>query len=84
MLKRIKVEGFDDDELLDITPVDLEWDYTEEERKNAWNDMLRNANTGMMSWAEKNFKMKLIDNLYHMRYYKTNQTIYLTSTKGEK
>lgn len=57
---------------------------SEEEQKCAQNDMLRNASTGMMSWAEKNFKMKLIDNLYHMRYYKYNQTIYLNSKKGEK
>lgn len=64
---------------------DFEWDdYTPDERKRAWDDMLHNANTGMMSWAEKNFRMKLIDNLYHMRYYKDNQTIYLNSKKGEK
>lgn len=57
---------------------------TEEESERACNDMLRNASTGMMSWAEKNFKMKLIDNLFHMRYYKYNQTIYLNPHKGEK
>lgn len=56
-----------------------------EDKKRAWNDLLKNANTGMMSWAEKNFKQKLIDNLYKMEYYKYNQTIYLTSPiKKEK
>jgi len=58
--------------------------YSEEECRRACSDMLRNSHTGMMSWAEKNFRMKLIDNLYHMRYYKDNQTIYLNSKKGEK
>ena len=48
-----------------------------EEKKRYWNDLLRNSNTGMMSWAEKNFKQKLIDLLYHSSYYKSNQTIYL-------
>ena len=52
-----------------------------EEKQRAWNDLLRNANTGMMSWAEKNFKQKLIDTLYRMRYYKYNQTIYLKPLK---
>lgn len=48
-----------------------------EEKRRYWNDLLRNSNTGMMSWAEKNFKQKLIDNLYQSSYYKFNQTIYL-------
>lgn len=48
-----------------------------EEKKRYWNDLLRNSNTGMMSWAEKNFKQKLIDLLYQSSYYKSNQTIYL-------
>ena len=56
-----------------------------EELERAWSDILRNANTGMMSWAEKNFRQKCIDILYHMRYYKYNQTIYLKhSKKGDK
>lgn len=54
------------------------------ELKRAWNDLLRNANTGMMSWAEKNFKQKLIDILFEMDYYKYNQTIYLNDSKKEK
>lgn len=55
------------------------------EAKRACNDMLRNAQTGMMSWAEKNFRHKLIDNLFYMGYYKDNQTIYLIDTpKKEK
>lgn len=49
----------------------------EEENKCYWNDLLRNSSTGMMSWAEKNFKQKLIDLLYQSGYYKSNQTIYL-------
>lgn len=48
-----------------------------EEKKRYWNDLLRNSSTGMMSWAEKNFKQKLIDLLYQSSYYKSNQTIYL-------
>ncbi|MBQ9180945.1 hypothetical protein IJ135_02530 [Candidatus Saccharibacteria bacterium] len=56
-----------------------------EDKKRDWNDLLKNATTCMMSWAEKNFKQKLIDNLYKMEYYKYNQTIYLTSPiKKEK
>lgn len=55
------------------------------EEKRACNDMLRNAQTGMMSWAEKNFRQKLIDNLFRLSYYKDNQTIYLNDTpKKEK
>lgn len=55
-----------------------------EEKQRAWDDLLRNANTGMMSWAEKNFRQKTIDTLYHMRYYKYNQTIYLKPLKKDK
>lgn len=55
-----------------------------EAMRRAWNDLLRNANTGMMSWAEKNFKQKLIDILFHMGYYRYNQTIYLNSPKEKK
>lgn len=56
-----------------------------EENRRAWNDILRNANTSMMSWAEKNFRLKTIDILYHMRYYRSNQTIYLTlPSKGKE
>lgn len=55
-----------------------------EDKRRAWNDLLKNANTGMMSWAEKHFKQKLIDILYQMDYYKYNQTIYLNSPKKEK
>lgn len=58
--------------------------FSEEECKRAANDQLRNAHTGMMSWAEKNFRLKLIDKLFWLRYYKDNQTIYLNSKKGEK
>lgn len=52
-----------------------------EELKRASNDLLRNATKSMTSWAEKNHKQKLIDILYHMGYYKYNQTIYLNSNK---
>lgn len=54
-------------------------DEMPDELRNASNDMLRNATNGMMSWAERNYKQKLIDNLYKMGYYKYNQTIYLTN-----
>lgn len=54
-----------------------------EELERAWADVLRNANTGMMSWAEKNFRQKCIDILYHMHYYRFNQTIYLKPNKGD-
>lgn len=57
-------------------------EITAEEQRCAHNDLLRNAQTSMMSWAEKNFRQKLIDNLYHMRYYKSNQTIYLNENKN--
>ena len=53
------------------------------EKLRAWNDMLQNASKGMMSWAEKSFKLKLIDKLYHMDYYKYNQTIYLKDNSKE-
>lgn len=49
------------------------------ELENATNDLLKNATTGMMSWAERSFKHKLIDTLYKMGYYKYNQTIYLNN-----
>lgn len=49
-----------------------------EELKRASNDLLKNATKSMTSWAEKNHKQKLIDILFHMGYYKYNQTIYLT------
>lgn len=55
-----------------------------EEQKRACNDMLKNAQTGMMSWAEKNFRHKLIDNLFKLGYYSSNQTIYLSTPKQEK
>lgn len=54
-----------------------------EELKRASNDLLRNATKSMTSWAEKNHKQKLIDILYHMGYYKYNQTIYLTNSNKE-
>lgn len=54
-----------------------------EELKRASNDLLKNATKSMTSWAEKNHKQKLIDILYHMGYYKYNQTIYLTSPTKE-
>lgn len=49
-----------------------------EEVKRASNDLLHVATKGMMSWAEKNHKQKLIDILYRMGYYKYNQTIFLS------
>lgn len=52
-----------------------------EQRRRAWNDILKNATQGMMSWAERNFKQKSIEILYEMGYYKFNQTIYLNSPK---
>ena len=55
-----------------------------EELKRASNDLLKNATRSMTSWAEKNHKQKLIDNLYRMGYYKQNQTIYLTLNNPTK
>ena len=63
--------------------VEQKSDEMPQDLKRASADLLRNANTGMMSWAEKNYKQKLIDILYHMGYYKYNQTIYLTLPKRE-
>lgn len=59
-------------------------DDLEEETRRACSDILRNANTGMMSWAEKNFRQKCIEILYKMGYYKYNQTIYLNESKRLK
>lgn len=53
------------------------------EVKRAVDDLLRNATKSMTSWAEKNHKQKLIDILFHMGYYKYNQTIYLSSPTKE-
>jgi len=75
MTRNIEVEE-PDDELFDYDEP-----FTDEERQRAWSDILRNAGTGMMSWAEKNFRQKTIEILYHMRYYKDNQTIYLKDSK---
>lgn len=54
-----------------------------EEIRRASNDLLKNATKSMTSWAEKNHKQKLIDILFHMGYYKYNQTIYLTPPTKE-
>lgn len=53
------------------------------ELKNASNDLLRVATKGMMSWAEKNHKQKLIELLYKMGYYKYNQTIFVNTSNEE-
>lgn len=58
----------------------VESDKMPDDVKNASNDLLRIATKGMMSWAEKNHKQKLIDILFKMGYYKYNQTIFLNNT----
>ncbi|MBQ3445815.1 hypothetical protein IJG29_03800 [Candidatus Saccharibacteria bacterium] len=69
--------------LVPISEKENESTKVPEDKKRAWNDLLKNANTGMMSWAEKNYKQKLIDILYQMDYYKYNQTIYVKPPKGD-
>lgn len=55
-------------------------DEMPEEIRRVCADILKNATTPMITQAEKGFRLKVIDNLYKVGYYKYKQSAYVNET----
>lgn len=62
--------------LVPVNKVDEDSQKMNDEQKNCANDLLRNAQSRGLNYAEKGFRQKLIDILYKLGYYKDNKTIF--------
>lgn len=62
----------------DITDVNLD----DVARDRAIADLLRNANDSCYC-NERGFRQKLIDNLYNLGYYRTNESVYASVKEQE-
>ena len=62
--------------LVPINKVDDDSQKMNDEQRNCANDLLRNAQSRGLNYAEKGFRQKLIDILYKLGYYKDNKTIF--------